>query len=237
MCEDASSRDRFDCNNALSARSFVRSEFVESRERLSLSTATFTNTTPASRIPLTTIQRIPPRARACVRLRVLVCGLVRGRGRTTGSTTNDCACERLANLRPHSQPRGLGARGAGNFGRRRANGAARRRTHRRLGTADADREVRRAGAALFLLAQELLDDAALERVERNHREPAARAEHLERSRKRALERAERVVHLDAQCLEDALRRMSLAEARRRRNRSLDHLGEIAGALERLLLAP
>jgi hypothetical protein len=58
---------------------------------LSLSTATFTNTTPASRIPLTTIQRIPPRARACVRLRVfvLVLAFVRGRGRTTGSAIVD----------------------------------------------------------------------------------------------------------------------------------------------------
>src|SRR5438309_2127721 len=120
MCEDASSRDRFDCSTAFSARSLVRSEFVESRERFSLSTATFTNTTPVSRIPLTTIQRMPPRARA---------------------------------------------------------------------------------------------------------------------RARRLECAELVVHLDAQRLEDALGRMTLAEACGRRDRGLDHLDEIAGALEGLFLAP
>ena len=69
------------------------------------------------------------------------------------------------------------------------------------------------------------------------REPAARAEHLERRRQRPLDRAELVVHLDPQCLEDALGRVPLAEARRRGNRGLDRLDEIAGALERLGLAP
>src|SRR5258707_11591486 len=199
ICEDASSRERFDCNAAFSARSFVRSEFVESRERLSLSTATFTNTTPASRIPLAAIQRIPPRARACARLRVLVFvfGFVRGRGRTTGSAIVDWACERLANLRPYSQPRGLCARVAGNFGGTWTDGATRRRAHRRLGATDADREIGRARAALLLLAEELLDEAVLERVERDHRQAPARAQHLECGRERTLDRAELVVHLDA----------------------------------------
>ena len=68
------------------------------------------------------------------------------------------------------------------------------------------------------------------------REPAARTQHLERRRQRALERAELVVDLDPQRLEDALGRMALAEARRRRDRRLDHLDEIARALERLLCA-
>src|SRR5581483_12341718 len=49
---------------------------------------------------------------------------------------------------------------------------------------------------------------------------------------RALERAELVVHLDPERLEDALRGMPLAEARRRRNRLLDRLDEVARALER-----
>ena len=120
---------------------------------------------------------------------------------------------------------------------RRADRAARRRAHRRLRPADADREVGRARAALLLAAQELLDEPVLERVERDHAEPPAGAQHLERRRQRALDGAELVVHLDAERLEDALRRMALAEARRRRNRGLDHLDEVAGALERLLAAP
>src|SRR5258705_8670657 len=105
MFDDASLLESCDCKSWLSARSLVRSEFVESSERLSLSTATFTNTTPASRIPLTAIQRIPPRARTWARLRALVFVPVFGRGftrgRTTGSAIDDWACERLANLRPH----------------------------------------------------------------------------------------------------------------------------------------
>ena len=71
---------------------------------------------------------------------------------------------------------------------------------------------------------------------RDHGEAAARAQHLERRRQRRLERAELVVDRDAQRLEDALRRMAVAEARRRRDRALDRVDELAGALERLLAA-
>src|SRR2546426_3629332 len=156
MCADASSLESCDCRAAFSARSFVRSEFAESSARLSRSTATFTNTTPASRIPLTAIQRIPPRARACARLRAFC--RVRGRGRDAGSAIVACACERLANLRPHPQARRLRARVAGDLCRGWPDRAARRGAHRGLGAADADREVRRTRAALFLLAHELLDD-------------------------------------------------------------------------------
>src|SRR5438067_3652872 len=112
-CEETTA-EYCDCSAALSAVSFARSLFALSSDRLSCSTATFTNTTPASRIPLTTIQRIPPRARACVLLRVRVRG--RGCGRRTGSTVTAWACERLANLGAHSQPRGLRARVAGDLG-------------------------------------------------------------------------------------------------------------------------
>ena len=98
------------------------------------------------------------------------------------------------------------------------------------------REVGRAGAAVLAVAQEALDDPVLERVERDHREPAVRPQHLERRGQRALERAELVVDLDPQRLEDALGGVPLAEARRRRDRLLDRLDEVAGALERLLRA-
>ena len=50
--------------------------------------------------------------------------------------------------------------------------------------------------------------------------------------KRALELAELVVDLDPQRLEDALGGMPLAEAGGRRDRLLDHLDQVAGALER-----
>ena len=107
---------------------------------------------------------------------------------------------------------------------------------RRLLAADADREVGRARASLRLLRDEALHDPVLERVERDHREPAARPQHLERRGKRRLEGAELVVHGDAQGLEDALRRMPFAEPRRGRDRELDHVDELAGARERRLLA-
>src|SRR5439155_25821844 len=53
-----------DRSAAFSARSLTRSEFTPSSARFRRSTATFTNTTPARRIPLTAIQRIPPPAPA-----------------------------------------------------------------------------------------------------------------------------------------------------------------------------
>ncbi len=50
----------------------------------------------------------------------------------------------------------------------------------------------------------------------------------------ACECSELVVHRDAKRLEDALGRMALAESRRCRDRRLDRLDELAGALERML---
>ena len=86
----------------------------------------------------------------------------------------------------------------------------------------------------LLGAQEALDDPVLERVEADHGEPAAGPQHLERVGQRGLERAELVVDGDPQRLEDALGGMAVAEAGRRRDRGLDRLDELAGALERLL---
>src|SRR5471030_422968 len=154
MCHDASSPESWDESAAFSARSLVRSEFAESSARLSWRTATFTNTTPARRIPLTTIQRIPPRARTC-------CNFARGRprgagwvlGRLTGSATTDCcACGQLANLRRHPQARRLRARVACDLCSGRPNGAPRRRAELRLAATDAHGEIGRAGAAVLLRA-------------------------------------------------------------------------------------
>ncbi len=89
---------------------------------------------------------------------------------------------------------------------------------------------------MCLRTEEALDDPVLERVEADHGEPAAGPQHLERRGQRGLERAELVVDGDPQRLEDALRRMAVAEARRRRDRLLDRLDEVARALERLLAA-
>jgi len=75
---------------AVSPSSFDRSAFAVSRRRLSWRTATFTNTTPARRIPPTAIQRMPPRA-------CLARARRRGRGRGTGwATLAAWACETLA---------------------------------------------------------------------------------------------------------------------------------------------
>ena len=96
----------------------------------------------------------------------------------------------------------------------------------RLLPADADRKLGRARAALRAIAQEPLDDPVLERVEADDGEPAARPQHLERRRETDLERLELVVDRDPQRLEDALRGMPLAEARRRRNRGPDDVDEL-----------
>src|SRR5581483_8706769 len=192
---------------ASSPRSFERSAFAESSRRLSCRTATFTNTTPASRIPPKAIQRIPPRARACGARR-----RERTRGRTAGSTAAAAAwaCETvdieapLSDLRTDAEARRLRARIACHLRGRRPDRPPRRRAQRRTRPAHADREVRRAGAPVLLPAEELLDDAVLERVERDHPESASRPQHLESGRKRPLESAQLVVHLDAKGLKDPL---------------------------------
>src|SRR5919106_2155650 len=62
-------------------------------------------------------------------------------------------------------------------------------------------------------------------------QPAARAQHGERGGQRLLERGELVVDGDSESLEDALRRVSVSEATRGGNRSLDRLDELGGALD------
>src|SRR3954449_2882271 len=71
-------------------------------------------------------------------------------------------------------------------------------------------------------------------MEADHREAPARAEHLERRGERCIDGAELVVDGDAQRLEDALCRMTVAEPRRRRDRGLDRLDELSSPLERLI---
>jgi hypothetical protein len=73
-------------------------------------------------------------------------------------------------------------------------------------------------------------------VEADHGDSASRAEHLERGGKTDLERLELVIHLDPQRLEDALCRMSLTEARRRRDGCANHVDELPRPLDRRLLA-
>src|SRR5438876_9827726 len=68
-------------------------------------------------------------------------------------------------------------------------------------------------------------------MERDHPETTSRSEHPECRRQRRLERAELAVHGDRQGLEDALRRVPVPEASRRRYRSANRLDEIGGSLE------
>src|SRR2546421_138166 len=56
----------------------------------------------------------------------------------------------------------------------------------------------------------------------------------EGGRERVFQRSQFVVDGDSQRLEDPLRRMAVAEPGRGRNRGLDRLDEVAGALERSL---
>src|SRR5207247_7344305 len=121
--------------------------------------------------------------------------------------------------------------------RRRPDRPARDRPQRGRVAADTDGQVGRARAAVLLRAEEALDEPVLARVEADRREPPARPQQLERRRQRRLERAELVVDGDPQRLKDALRRMPVAEARGRRDRGLDRVDELTGALERLLAPP
>src|SRR5439155_8606681 len=160
-------------------------------------------------------------------------GAARARRPSTPSATTSPS----AHLDGRAQPRRPGARIRGHLGRARLDRAALDRAQLRLVPADADREVGRARAAALALAEEALDDPILERVEADHRKPSAGPQQLERRRQRGLERSELLVDRDPQRLEDALRRMPVAEPRRRGNRRPDRLDEIARPLERLLAPP
>src|SRR3954452_20109550 len=172
-------------------------------------TATFSATTPASRTATSTIQTTPPATprRACGRRFGADFGRGRERGRGAGSAGAASLQEAMAlllapGLDRGAQPRRRGARVRRQLCRRRLDRPARERPQLRLVPADADREVGRAGTALLARAQEALHDPVLERVEADHGEAAAGAQHLERLGQRGFERAELVVHGDPQRLED-----------------------------------
>src|SRR5918999_6600330 len=71
-------------------------------------------------------------------------------------------------------------------------------------------------------------------MEADHADPAAGPEHSHGRGERGLERGELVVHGNAERLEDALRGVAVAEPRGSRDRLLDGVDELAGALEGLL---
>src|SRR3954447_2830910 len=221
----AAALEIWDASAAFSARSLVRCEPSESTRRFICSTATLSATTPARRIAPSTIQWAP-----LVIRRRLGRGTALGvgrRGRARGRPTPATAsCDQLANLDPGAEPCRLRARVRRDLARTRPDRLSMQRPHLGLVPARADREVRRADAPALLVAQEPLHDPVLERVERDHREAAARPKHLERRRERGLERAELVVDRDAQRLEDPLRRMAFAEPRRSRDRRSDGLDEV-----------
>ena len=197
-------------------------------------TAIWTNTTPTSR----TAQSASRAAVVGAIRRVVFLRAARGAGR--GSTLVDrarvdahAATSRCATRRRPDAARGLRASSA-SVGR-----ITRLFTTRNSGpaAAAADRQVGRADAAVSGLAEAMLDDAVLERVERDHRDPAADLAHLERGLETVLELGQLVVDRDPEGLEDALRRMSLAEARGRRDGATYGVDEIERPQERPLGTP
>jgi hypothetical protein len=162
---------------------------------------------PARSAPTTTIQTTPLRSGCGAPCRD---GRGRRRARRAGglgvATRTPSDLHRDAKLRRRA--RGLCATSSslGRSGRATARAG-------RLVPADADREVGRARAAALAVAHEGLYDPILERVEADHREPAGRPQSFECCGQRTLERTELVIDRDAQGLEDALRRMTVTEAR------------------------
>ena len=211
----------------MSALSSVRSRLDSSSWRFSRSTATLTATTPARSTANRTIQTTPPpRPTTAASL-----GAQPERGVRTRAP---CATVDIRRAPPPAaapssragsrRPRARTAAPAS------ASGSATSGSRPQTQTG----KLRRARAAARPLAQEALHDPVLERVEADHREPTARPKHLECRGKARLERLELVVDLDAERLEDALRRMPLAEAGRRGDRRPDDVDELAGALDRAL---
>src|SRR4051812_29030554 len=87
----------------------------------------------------------------------------------------------------------------------------------RLAATAAHWQVGRTDTAPGGLAEAVLDHPVLERVEADDGDPPARLHQLETRLEAFAELPELVVDLDPQRLERALRRMSLPEARRRRD--------------------
>src|SRR5690242_8567738 len=96
----------------------------------------------------------------------------------------------------------------------------------RLAATAADWQVGRTDTAPRGLPEPLLDQAVLERVEADDRDPPARVDQLEGQLQALSELPELVVDLDPQGLERPLRRVALAEAGGRRDRLLDGLDEV-----------
>src|SRR6187549_1767406 len=97
------------------------------------------------------------------------------------------------------------------------------------------RNLRQAGVdrvLLRMLLHEALHQTVLERVKRDRGEAAARRQRLQTAVERGLQLRELVVHVDADRLERARRRMLAGLARLHGAR--DELGELTGALERSL---
>src|SRR5688572_14520608 len=88
------------------------------------------------------------------------------------------------------------------------------------------------GVVLRMLLHEALHEAVLERVKGDRGETPARREHFETCCERGLQLAKLVVHVDADRLESARRRMLAGLASLHCAR--DDLGELAGAFERSL---
>src|SRR5690554_5853322 len=95
----------------------------------------------------------------------------------------------------------------------------------RLVIAHTARRFRRADAIARLLPHEVLNNAVLQRMEADNRQPAARLEQAHGLRQRALQRAEFVVDRDAQRLKRARRRVDALP--RARHGSLDDLRQLA----------
>ena len=107
----------------------------------------------------------------------------------------------------------------------------------RLVVADADRQLRRADTAARHLLERLLRDAVLQRVEGDDCNAAARLQVMHRRTECLLEDTELVIDLDADGLEDALRRMAVRRlAHRLRHGLADDVDELARPLDGLLHA-
>src|SRR5258706_9792554 len=100
--------------------------------------------------------------------------------------------------------------------------------------ADAGGEVGRTNAVARFAREELFDDPILERMERDHHDPPARADHTQGRRESVLEVRQLVVDRDAESLEDARRRVDAA--RPPRLHAGDETAEIASHPDRRFAA-
>ena len=101
--------------------------------------------------------------------------------------------------------------------------------------AHAHRKIRRTDAVPFHFTESILDNPILQRLERNDPQPSAHLQMVHTGLHSILQDAQLIVYLNPDSLESPLCRMGPAPSGIGRNGRLDHMHQVIGGLNGLIL--